>query len=686
MMKVLLMFTMLALVASAWADTPKGVVMANDVAPNAGPVNYPPIDDPWDMIFYTDAGTTCDDTQLLGVHFVGDKFYVTGANSGADPNYVYVLNADGTYYSEFQQSASSTGWGWRDLASDGTYLYGSVTNQVEAFDLDGNLVPAMNINGPITPCRALAYDPVTDSFWTQSFGGPLYNFDRSGAVLWTGTSGVTAAYGAAFDEFSSDGPWLWIFDQTNVVVHQYDPINHMLTGFTYTVIEPPGWSGGIAGGMSLTSDFDPSLHCLVGCTQGTPTDYVFVLELLVAADPDAPAAPENFMVANNGPDLLASLSWDNPTLNVGGTALTEITDVVVERDGIVVANLGASTPGLAMTYDDAVPAAGVYEYTVYCVNSYGNGIPVSDTEAIGLDVPAGVENLVGAGIGTGFEAELNWDNPTTGFNGGYFPPGSIDSYSINRYGPDPGSFTVTGLATYYYDNTMTMNGFYHYGVIPENATGPGPEVMSNTFFIGPPEYEEIAYDWIEINPNDPAHVFTGTNTMVTGDDQTLGPFNIGFTFPFYTDATQIWVCSNGWATFTSTTNAAYTNAAIPSTAAPNNLLCPFWDDMNPSLGGSIWYYSDLAGGRFILEYYDVPHYSTGGIYTFEAILYDDGTMDFMYEELTPGTALSATVGCENSTGTYGVQTTYNGSGPRFPSRYRSSCLPSTLRSSITACC
>ncbi|TKJ41148.1 hypothetical protein CEE37_05630 [candidate division LCP-89 bacterium B3_LCP] len=252
-----------------------------DVAPTAGPVTtFPPTDAAWDMVFYSNAGVTCADNQLLGVAFADDMFFITGAGNAGDPNYVYVLNADGTFNFSFTQSAGSTGWGWRDLAWDGSYLYGSVTTTVEAFDTAGNLVPTMNINGPSLPNRALAYDYATDTFWTQSFSGPIYNFDRSGAVLYTGSSGVTAAYGAAFHDPSG---MLWIYSQDgspSTTVYEYDPVGHALTGFSYNVPLVPGSTDQVAGGMSFTDEYDPLLPfgSFVGMTQGTPDDMLFVLE------------------------------------------------------------------------------------------------------------------------------------------------------------------------------------------------------------------------------------------------------------------------------------------------------------------------------------------------------------------------------------------------------------------------
>ncbi|TKJ41569.1 hypothetical protein CEE37_03110 [candidate division LCP-89 bacterium B3_LCP] len=251
-----------------------------DVSPTAGPATtFPPTDDPWEIAFYFEAGTVCADNQLLGCAFAEEWFFITGGGNAADPNYVYVCNADGTFNFEFEQT-NSTGWGYRDLCWDGSYLYGSVTTTVVAFDVTGTYFPAMNINGPSLPNRALAYDPISDTFWTQSFSGPIYNFDRSGAVLYTGSSGVTAAYGAGFNDVSG---MLWIYSQDGspqTTMYEYDPVAHALTGFSFTVPLVPGSTSQIAGGMSYTVEFDPLIpggH-LVGMTQGTPEDQLFVLE------------------------------------------------------------------------------------------------------------------------------------------------------------------------------------------------------------------------------------------------------------------------------------------------------------------------------------------------------------------------------------------------------------------------
>ena len=158
------------------------------------------------------------------------------------------------------------------------------------------------------------------------------------------------------------------------------------------------------------------------------------------------------------------------------------------------------------------------------------------------------------------------------------------------------------------------------------------------------------FNWVEIN---------GVGTPQTfGDDSNQGPFPLGFTFNYYgVDYTDVRVCSNGFLSFTST-STSYSNASIPNSAEPNTMLAPFWDDLNPSSGGTIYTYADTANARFIVEYEAVPRYgNSSALETFQVILNADGTILFQY--LTMSDVTSATVGIENSDGTVGLQVVYN---------------------------
>ncbi|MBU0520242.1 T9SS type A sorting domain-containing protein [bacterium] len=239
-------------------------------------------DDPWDLAFYSDVTATTGDDMVLGAEFAQYSFYIAGSNSGGDPNYVYVLNSEGDLMYQFTQW-SADGYGWRDLVYDGAYLFGADDDTLSAFDLNGNPVPAMDIIAPLNLARGLAYDPATDHFWTAGFGTPLYEFDREGNVIWSGVSGLTGIYGLAWDEFSADGPWLWMFDQSgnpSTTFYKFDPILHLPTGESYTLPVLPGTSDQVAAGAFITEEYDPDIVAIGGIAQGVYCDLLFILELI----------------------------------------------------------------------------------------------------------------------------------------------------------------------------------------------------------------------------------------------------------------------------------------------------------------------------------------------------------------------------------------------------------------------
>jgi len=186
-----------------------------------------------------------------------------------------------------------------------------------------------------------------------------------------------------------------------------------------------------------------------------------------------------------------------------------------------------------------------------------------------------------------------------------------------------------------------------------------PDLPVVTDFGGP---DAFGYMWFDSNePNGPAFDWVDVSSfgqpLTFSDDQNQGPFALGFTMPFYDNSFgSIRICSNGWISFTST-STTYSNTSIPASGEPNNLLAPFWDDLNPSLGGTIYFYTNNLDTA-IVQYDAISHYGGSGVYTFQVILLADGNIVFQYLNVS-GLLNSATVGIENSDGTVGLQVAYN---------------------------
>jgi len=375
-----------------------------------------------------------------------------------------------------------------------------------------------------------------------------------------------------------------------------------------------------------------------------------------------PNAVTNFTVSHNNALLTATLDWTNPIVNTMGNTLNELMGVKIYRDGDLIDEVTDVTMGAPYSYDDAtVPSSGEYEYEVVPYNTYGDGIGFEVVAWIGLDRPGEAINAeVTPSSYQGLSCAINWESPTEGEHGAYWPAGSWTGQKVYRNGVM--LIDLPGTNNSHVDDSIPAQGFYSYGISYYNSSGEGPvtPAFPNPVFAGVPEFEQIPYSWVEISA-------LGTNTGLVGNNVTLGPFDMGFDFPFYegTVFNSLLINDNGRMSFTDSPQFAYANYPIPYPDPPNNMIAPYWDDLM-ILTGAVYYFHDAVNGRFIVEYRNLLHETTGGNYTFEVIFYPNGDIDFMYQDITPGTVNSATVGIENATGTDGLQITYDGSGPIEP--------------------
>jgi uncharacterized repeat protein (TIGR01451 family) len=171
------------------------------------------------------------------------------------------------------------------------------------------------------------------------------------------------------------------------------------------------------------------------------------------------------------------------------------------------------------------------------------------------------------------------------------------------------------------------------------------------------------YDWIDITSKPGAVQTTGLT-----DDNSIGPFPIGFDFKYYwNDYTQLKIGSNGWIGFNNTANIAHCFDPIPTPGEiADNFLAPFMSDLslagagNP---GAVWYWSNQAD-TMIISYINVPFWNSSapgytGSNTFQVILAaQDNSITYQYLSTTPhvDTPMCLTeiqIGMENVTGNIG---------------------------------
>ena len=149
---------------------------------------------------------------------------------------------------------------------------------------------------------------------------------------------------------------------------------------------------------------------------------------------------------------------------------------------------------------------------------------------------------------------------------------------------------------------------------------------------------------------------TGSASSVSlGDDATISNLSIGFTFNFFANQyTTFGISSNGFIFFGSNTaNGCCSGQNLPSGTTPNNLIAFAWEDLNPSSGGVIKYYTvGTTPNRKLVVFFDgVHHYgSTAYNVTSQVHLFEGCGRIEIHTTSMPSDGGSHTMGIENSSG------------------------------------
>ncbi len=130
----------------------------------------------------------------------------------------------------------------------------------------------------------------------------------------------------------------------------------------------------------------------------------------------------------------------------------------------------------------------------------------------------------------------------------------------------------------------------------------------------------------------------------------------------------IGIVSNGYAVVGGGDSAdiQYFNQVLPDPARPNNVLAPFWTDLNPDAGGAlrVAYLGDGVNTWLILDWEEVPTWSGDEVDSFQIWIGVNGVEDisFTYGPVGDGDSGYLTVGAENLYGNSGENWYVDGVG------------------------
>ncbi len=175
----------------------------------------------------------------------------------------------------------------------------------------------------------------------------------------------------------------------------------------------------------------------------------------------------------------------------------------------------------------------------------------------------------------------------------------------------------------------------------QSMAGGGPDAYGYVWFDDT-DTSAVTYSWIDITSK-PGVVSVPVNAAPggLGDDNSAGPFSIGFDFHYYwADFNMVRLGSNGWVSFGNTGNIASCFPTISNTSSPHNYMAPFMSDLNCGPDGatpnpgSVFYWTNNAD-TFIVSYINVPFWTQTsahtGSNTFQVILTNtDSSVTFQY--------------------------------------------------------
>jgi hypothetical protein len=145
---------------------------------------------------------------------------------------------------------------------------------------------------------------------------------------------------------------------------------------------------------------------------------------------------------------------------------------------------------------------------------------------------------------------------------------------------------------------------------------------------------------------------------------------VNYNTPNFLYAGESWnrlgFASNGFLIVGGGTDGAFINQTLPDPTGPNNVLAPFWTDLDPTTGGALRIATLTNGAHswIVADWQDVPLFGTDVRNSFQVWIGYNGFEDIWFLYGATGSPSSLTVGAEDKNGAFGTNYFVNGVGTR----------------------
>ena len=191
----------------------------------------------------------------------------------------------------------------------------------------------------------------------------------------------------------------------------------------------------------------------------------------------------------------------------------------------------------------------------------------------------------------------------------------------------------------WYTNINSQNSFDHNR--DSTRTIQGPDQFG---YVGEDAYP---YSWIDVSG--------GMETGINNETEYAGPFEIGFDFKFYTNTySHLYISRNGYISFNDL-DLTNPQSYIPDPELPNDVIAPMWGPSESINYVRYKYQGSEPNRQMIIEWNQQANDTGTEIFTFQAILHENGDIVFQYHSIiSDGVGYCTSSGIEDSEGVDGL--------------------------------